>query len=129
MQSKLNKQKGDILCELTDVCSGVGFHTVNNENELFYIDTKNNIKKLSADLKAPTDFIQTRDKTWVLLCVYWSSLTNELLAGMRSQLKDTFKVTRYSQNGQLKNTIQYNDTELQMFQYPRFLIVNNYWML
>lgn len=41
----LTNRKGDILYELTDVCSGVGFHTVNNENELFYIDTKNNIKK------------------------------------------------------------------------------------
>lgn len=76
-------------------------------------------------MKAPTNFIQTRDRTWVPLCVYWSSLTNELLVGMRRQLKDTFKVTRYSQNGQLRNTIQYNDTELQMCQYPRFLTVNN----
>lgn len=44
---------------------------------------------------------------------------------MRGQLKDTFKVTRYNQNGQLKNTIQFNDTEQKMCQYPRFLTVNN----
>lgn len=101
----LTNKKGDILCELTDVCCGVGFHTVNGENELLYIDTRNNIKKVSTDLKAPTIFVQTSDRTWVLLCVYWSSLTEELLVGMRGQLKDTFKVTRYNQDGQLKNTI------------------------
>lgn len=66
----LTNKKGDILCELTDVCCGVGFHTVNDENELLYIDTRNNIKKLSTDLKAPTIFMQTSDRTWVLLYVY-----------------------------------------------------------
>lgn len=121
----LTNRKGDILCEMTDVCSGVGFHTVNDENELFYIDTENNIKKHSTDLKGPTIFIQTRDSTFVFLCLYWSSLTEELLVGMRGQLKDTFKVTRYSQDGQLKNTIQYNDKKLKLCQYPRFLTVNN----
>lgn len=121
----LTNKKGDILCELTDVCCGVGFHTVNDENELLYIDTRNNIKKLSTDLKAPTIFMQTSDRTWVLLCVYWSSLTEELLVGMRGHLKDTFKVTRYNQDGQLKNTIQFNDTEQKLCQYPRFLTVNN----
>lgn len=98
---------------------------MNNENELFYIDTKNNIKKLSTDLKGLKNFIQTRYRTWVLLCVYWSSLTKELLVGMRGQLKDTFKVTLYSQDGQLKNTIQYNDIEQKLCKYPRFLTVSN----
>lgn len=121
----LTNKMDDILCELTDVCSGVGFHTVNDENELLYIDTKNNINKLSTVLKGHTIFIQTRDRTWVFLCLYWSSLTEELLVGMRGQLKDTFKVTRYSQDGQLKNTIQYNDKKLKLCQYPRFLTVNN----
>lgn len=121
----LTNKMGDILCELTGVCSGVGFHTVNDENELLYIDTRNNINKLSTDLKGPTIFIQTRDSTFVFLCLHWSSLTEELLVGMRGHLKDTFKVNRYSQDGQLKNTIQYNDTKQKMCQYPRFLTVNN----
>lgn len=46
----INK-KGDILCELIDVCCGVGFYIVNDENELFYIDIRNNIKKFLMDLK------------------------------------------------------------------------------
>lgn len=41
----LTNTKGDILCGLTDVCSGDGFHAVNNENELFFIDAENDIKK------------------------------------------------------------------------------------
>lgn len=43
---------------------------------------------------------------------------------MRAESKDTFKVNRYSQNGQLKKAVQYNNTKLKLCQYPRFLTVN-----
>lgn len=82
--------------------NGVGFHTVNNKGELFYIDSSNNINKLLKDFKTPAIFIQTTDSTWEPLCVYWCLFTGELLVGMRAESKDTFKVNRYSQNGQLK---------------------------
>lgn len=49
--------KGDILCGLIDVCSGDGFYVVNNENELFYIDVENDIKKFLKDLKILIKFI------------------------------------------------------------------------
>lgn len=48
---------GDILCELMDVCSGVGFYIVNDVNELFYIDIKNNINKFLIVLKGYIIFI------------------------------------------------------------------------
>lgn len=32
--------KGDFLDELCDLNGGVGFYTVNNKGELFYIDSK-----------------------------------------------------------------------------------------
>lgn len=121
----LTNTKGDILCGLTDVCSGDGFHAVNNENELFYIDAENDIKILSKDLKTSTKFIQRTDVAWTFLCLYWSSLTEELLVGMHGELKDTLKVTRYSQTGQLTQTIQYNNKELKLCHYPRYITENN----
>lgn len=121
----LTNTKGDILCGLTDVCSGDGFHAVNNENELFFIDAENDIKKLSKDLKTSTKFIQRTDVAWTFLCLYWSSLTEELLVGMHRELKDTLKVTRYSQTGQLTQTIQYSSKEIKLCHYPRYITENN----
>lgn len=104
--------------------NGIGFHTVNNKGELFYIDSSSNISKLLKDLKTPAIFIQTIGSKWKPLCVYWCSFTGELLVGMRAETKDTFKVNRYNRNGQLNKTVHYNNTKQKVCQYPRFLTVN-----
>lgn len=93
----LRNMKGDFLDELCDLNGGVGFFTVNNKGELFYIDSKNNINRYSMDRKSGTTFIQVTDKTYRLLCVYWSSLSRKLLVGMQGEIKGTFKLTWYSQ--------------------------------
>lgn len=91
---------GDDEYHLSDNC--IGFHTVNNKGELFYIDSCSNISKLLKDLKTPAIFIQTIESKWKPLCVYLCSFTGELLVGMRAETKDTFIVNRYNQNQQLK---------------------------
>lgn len=93
----LRNMKGDFLDELCDLNGGVGFYTVNNKGELFYIDSKNNINRYSMDRKSGTTFIQVTDNTYRLLCVYWSSLSRKLLVGMQGEIKGTFKLTWYSQ--------------------------------
>lgn len=117
--------RGDIIDQLNYICSGVGFHTVNNKGELIFIDSENNIKKYSIDRKTPTRFIKTTDNTWIPLCVYWSSNSRELLVGMRGKLKSLFKITWYSPTGQLIQTVQYNNTESKLCTYPRFITENS----
>lgn len=43
---------------------GHGIHTVNSESELIYIDSENNIKKLSNNLKTTTTFVEATHSQW-----------------------------------------------------------------
>ncbi|XP_052681676.1 uncharacterized protein LOC128162486 [Crassostrea angulata] len=122
-----------------DSCSGYGLHTVNSEGELIYIDRNYNINKLSKDMKTTTTFLKRTDFTWNPRCVYWSPSTGDLLVGMRyrytkigtkvtrmryiHRLRETGKVTRYNQSGQLTQTIQHNNKGWG--QRPRYITENN----
>nr|XP_034319911.1 uncharacterized protein LOC105328450 [Crassostrea gigas] len=102
-----------------------GFHTVNSESELIYIDRKYNINKLSKDMKTTTTFIERTDSTWEPQCVYWSPSTGDLLVGMYNDDTKTAKVTRYNQSGQLTQTIQNDITGLGLYRYPKYITENN----
>ncbi|XP_065929645.1 uncharacterized protein [Magallana gigas] len=102
-----------------------GFHTVNSESELIYIDRNYNINKLSKDMKTTTTFIETTDSTWRPMCVYWSPSTGDLLVGMCYRHTDTGKVTRYNQSGQLTQTIQHDNTGRGLYSGPRYITENN----
>nr|XP_034310329.1 uncharacterized protein LOC105330472 [Crassostrea gigas]XP_034310330.1 uncharacterized protein LOC105330472 [Crassostrea gigas]XP_034310331.1 uncharacterized protein LOC105330472 [Crassostrea gigas]XP_034310332.1 uncharacterized protein LOC105330472 [Crassostrea gigas]XP_034310333.1 uncharacterized protein LOC105330472 [Crassostrea gigas]XP_034310334.1 uncharacterized protein LOC105330472 [Crassostrea gigas]XP_034310335.1 uncharacterized protein LOC105330472 [Crassostrea gigas] len=102
-----------------------GFHTVNSESELIYIDRNYNINKLSKDMKTTTTFIERTDSTSIPLCVYWSPSTGDLLVGMYNYM--TGKVTRYNQSGQLTQTIKHDNTGLRLYMYsePIYITENN----
>nr|XP_034309971.1 uncharacterized protein LOC105327789 [Crassostrea gigas] len=102
-----------------------GFHTVNSESELIYIDRKYNINKLSKDMKTTTTFIESTDSTWEPQCVYWSPSTGDLLVGMRYIHTETAKVTRYNQSGQLTQTIQHDNTGRGLNREPYCITENN----
>lgn len=121
----LSNLRGDILDQLNYICSGVAFHTANTEGELFFIDSKNNVRKYSMDQKITTTFIKTTDTASKLLCVYWSLLSRGLLVGMSGEVKGLFKITWYSQTGQLIKTVQYNNAERKLCAYPRFITEKN----
>ncbi|XP_052678994.1 uncharacterized protein LOC128159835 [Crassostrea angulata] len=111
--------RGDILT------GNGGFHTVNSESELIYIDWKNNINKLLKDMKTTTTFIETTDSTWEPLCVYWSPSTGDLLVGMYNYRTETGKVTRYNHSGKLTQTIQNDNTDLGLYRKPNYITENN----
>ncbi|XP_065939277.1 uncharacterized protein [Magallana gigas] len=102
-----------------------GFHTVNSESELIYIDEDYNINKLSKDMKTTTTFIESTDYTWEPWCVYWSPSTGDLLVGMYRKKPWTGKVTRYNQSGQLTQTIEHDNTDLGLYRRPRYITENN----
>lgn len=64
------------------ILTSIGIHTINSNAELFYVDDKYNINKLSNDLKTTTTFIKRTNSTWRPQCVYWSPSTGDLLVGM-----------------------------------------------
>ncbi|XP_065929561.1 uncharacterized protein [Magallana gigas] len=113
------------LHRVKDACSLRGFHTVNSESELIYIDRNYNINKLSKDMKTTTTFIETTDSTWRPWCVYWSPSTGDLLVGMRYMYTATGKVTRYNQSGQLTQTVQHNNTGRGLYGQPLYITENN----
>lgn len=102
-----------------------GLHTVDSESELIYIDKYYNIKKLLKDMKTTTTFIERKDYTWGPLCVHWTPSTEDLLVGMYNFRTETGKVTRYNQNGQLTQTIQHDNTGLELYNEPIYLAENN----
>ncbi|XP_034319617.2 uncharacterized protein [Magallana gigas] len=112
-----------------DSCNGLftgnGFHTVNKKSELIYIDSNYNINKLSKDMKTTTTFIERTDSTWEPWCVYWSLSTGDLLVGMHKQKPWIGKVTRYNQSGQITQTIQNDNTGLELYREPNYITENN----
>lgn len=99
--------EGETLRHLNDLCSELsncyGFHTVNNDNELIYIDKNFLIKKLSDDMIDTTIFI--KDCSFFPTCVYWTSSTKDLLVGIANK-NQIGMVARYNQFGVLTQTIK-----------------------
>lgn len=121
----LTNTTGNTLNYLNDIKSGFGVHTVNSENELIYIDSNNIIKKLSKDMKNTIIFIDSIDSTLKPLCVFWSLSTEDLLIGLYKKQSSSGIVMRYNKARQLTQTIQHDNSGLEMFHYPIYLTENN----
>lgn len=102
-----------------------GKHTINNNNELIYIDEKDNIMVLSNDMETTITLIESRDFTMSTMCIYWSPLTGDLLAGILDCNTKTGKVIRYNQKGEETQIIHQDNTGEELFSCPRFLAENN----
>lgn len=61
---------------------------------------------------------------WIPYCLYWSPSTRDLLVAMYNDNRGRGKVTRYNENVQLTQTIQYDNTRLVMYRRPLFITVN-----
>lgn len=44
---------------------------------------------------------------------------------MQGEIRGTFKLTWYCQTGHLAKTVQFNNTEIKLYQYPRLITENN----
>lgn len=115
---------GDTLFHLKDLYhSHTGAYNVNNDCELIYIDIRGAIIKLSKDMKTSTTFIARVDNLWMPQCVY--SYSGDLLVGMFRKDSEASKVTRYTQTGQLSQTIQHDNSGLELYRKPVFVTENN----
>lgn len=123
----LTNKKGVNLHHLSDTYSRLILtsHTVNSENELIYIDKNFKINKLSRDMKSSTLFAETKGSKRLPWCVHWSLLTGNLLVGMSDLFGETGKVIRFDQTRQKTQTIQYDDTGLELYKCPLYITENN----
>lgn len=104
---------------------GKGVHTVNNDNELIYIDNGFNISKLSKDMNTTTTLFKNTDSLWRPWCVCWAKTTDDLLVGMHTMLSCSDIVNRYNQTGQLTQKIPHDNTGLIYLSGPRYVTENN----
>lgn len=102
-----------------------GDHTINSNNELIYIDEKDNIMVLSNDMETTITFIESRDFTLSTMCIYWSPYTGDLLAGILDCNTKTGKVIRYNQKGKETQVIHRDNTGEELFSCPRYIAENN----
>nr|XP_022308340.1 uncharacterized protein LOC111114343 [Crassostrea virginica] len=96
----IDTTEGVALYSVSDASCFSGMHTVSKNNELIYIDRDSKIIKLSYDLKSTTTLIDNTDPSWKPWCVYCSTLSGDLLVGIRSIDSETYrnsgKVMRYN---------------------------------
>lgn len=121
----LTNMQGDNLYSIDNVCAELGVHTVNKERELIFIDGNCNIRKLSNDMKTTTTLVETANPTWRPGCVCWSPFAKDLLVGMYREDIKTGKVSRYNQSGQETQTIQHDNTGLELYKKPYYITENN----
>lgn len=128
----LNTSMGNTLYHIDDLNSesfcGYGFHTVNSEGNLFYINMNFNINKLSTDLKKKTEFIKKNGAALKPICVYCSPLTGDLLVvntGIHPFTILECNVSRYNEIGQLIQIIQYDYRGHELFIEPYYITENN----
>lgn len=131
----LTNTSGDILHHLTELCTGYdGSHAVTSKGELIYIDKSFNIIKLSNDIKKTTEIISNTDYTWIKRSVYCSPVNGDLLIGMsrgdplfwmHRVFTDKSKVNRYDQNGQLKQSMEFDSEGLELYNGPHKITENN----
>lgn len=107
----LTDKSGDHLQELYDITNQIssGIFSVNIKDELIYIDTYLDIKKLPNDLQKCTTILVRSDATMEPVSLCCSRLTGDLFVGMwildLMKGKSKSKILRYNHKGELTQTI------------------------
>lgn len=121
----LTNTAGFVLHRVADLCiDSYGAHTLNSENELIYIDSNYNIKKLSNDMETTTTFLKISHLARKARCVYWSPSTGDLLIGTYIRELDIGHVMRYNKSGRLTQITQLHNRELKVCGQPNFITEN-----
>lgn len=108
--------------------SHAGSHTISRNDVLFYIDPKYNIIKMTINVwKTKTTFIkcvEKTDSTWRPWCIYCSSLTEDLLVGMKKYDRLKGRIIRYNSIGQTTQKIQHDEMGCDIYSTPRYITEN-----
>ena len=99
---------------------GTGYHTVTQNMDVIYADSKKHvIKRITIDNKV-TEFIKTGD--WEPLSINSSKINGDILAGMTKDKE--VKVTRYNKTGREIQSIQRDNKEQELYSNPHYITEN-----
>ena len=107
--------------------SNLGLHSVNSERELIYIENFSTIKKLCNDMTTKTVLkVKKRRKSeWLLVCLYCSPSTDDLLIAKKRLDTNESKITRYNKQGKVTQTIKNDKDGQALYTFPKFITENN----
>lgn len=101
---------------------------------LFTLTRVLTLSNFQMTLKKNTEIISNTDYTWIKRSVYCSPVNGDLLIGMsrgdplfwmHRVFTDKSKVNRYDQNGQLKQSIEFDNEGLELYSSPHKITENN----
>nr|XP_022303093.1 uncharacterized protein LOC111110774 [Crassostrea virginica] len=107
--------------------SCVGLHSVNSERELIYIENFSTVNKYCNDMTTKTilKMKKRRNSDWLLLCLYCSPSSGDLLIGKKRCDINESKIARYNKQGKLTQTIQNDKNGKALYKFPRCITENN----
>lgn len=125
---------GETLRHLTDLCSSYDIsNAATNKGGLIYINNSFNMIKLSNDMKTTTELRKHTLSIWINLSVYWSPLNRDLLNRMSLGYSMCWrcrvythksKVNWYAQKEPLKQTMEFDNTGLELCNDPHKTMEN-----
>lgn len=101
-------------------------YTVNNKQELLYINKNNEITSNSNDSESIIQ-IERAGEQWSPQSVYCSPSTGDLFVGMWIPDKDIGKIAKYDNMGKLTLSIQYDKEGRTIYSHPLYVKENKNW--
>lgn len=117
-----------------------GYHTVNRDGDLIYIDNHYKLSKISKENNIiPICRTDELSQEWASECVYSSPITEDILVGMSistvfppPKMTDLYRfekkkgrIFRFNRKGLLTQTTYANEKELYLSSIPKFITENN----
>ena len=121
----IDMKSKQILEKFSDTTVAVQF-TVNNKQELLYINKNNEITRNSNDSKSNIQ-IERAEEQWLPQSVYCSQSTGDLFVGMCIPDKDIGKIAKYDNMGKLTLSIQYDREGRTIYSRPSYVRENKNW--
>lgn len=102
-----------------------GLHSVNQNQELIYISSDSNLIKLSEDMKTMSIFFKREKSKWRPQCLVCSHSSGDVLVGMWEVGTDRGKIMRLNSIGEIKDTIEKDKNNDNLYKNPMFITENN----
>lgn len=102
-----------------------GLHSVNRNQELIYISSDSNLIKLSEDMKTMSIFFKREKSKWRPQCLVCSHSSGDVLVGMWEVGTDRGKIMRLNSIGEIKDTIEKDKNNDNLYKNPMFITENN----
>ncbi|XP_022317768.2 uncharacterized protein LOC111120980 [Crassostrea virginica] len=112
--------QGNLLQSLQTSGRNAGYHTVAQDGDLIYAERNKNVLNKKRPNNETTEFTSTED--WKPLSIHSSHINGDILVGMIKNREA--KITRYSKTGKEIQSIQKDNTGVELYRYPHYITEN-----